>query len=154
MFPQLSRASYVVEMSKHGEKENEEVGSSYSMEWQALEKEYRAYAFLARSSMSFPVGDCIREAIEASSTDNFPEESIANTLEPRDIIGGRASYWSSKGQSNPGIPETLTYNLVAQICVITEISVHPFQGTICNLHYLCASYFIFFCKIYLKQKNS
>ncbi|KAF7814607.1 F-box protein [Senna tora] len=128
MFPQLSRAACVVELNKHGAKEPEEVGSSYSMEWQALEKNHRVYAYLARASMTFGIGDCIGDTIGASSTDNFPEESIDNTLEPRDMIGERASYWSSKGQNNPDVPETLTYKLVSQICVITEISVQPFEA--------------------------
>lgn len=130
MFPQLSRASYVVELNEHGAKEPEEVGSSYSLEWQALEKEHRVYAYIAKATMSFAIGDCIGETIGASSTDNFPEESIDNTLQSSEVVAGRASYWSSKGQSNPAVPETLTYKLVSQICVITEISVHPFQGTL------------------------
>ncbi|XP_028769086.1 F-box protein At4g00755 isoform X1 [Neltuma alba] len=127
MFPQLSRASYVVEMNKSGSKEPE-VGSSYSMECQSLEKDHRVYAYLARACTSFAIVGCIQETIGASSTDNFPEESIDNTLDARDDIGGRASYWSSKGQKNPDVPETLTYKLVCPICVITEISVHPFQA--------------------------
>ncbi|KAK4266726.1 hypothetical protein QN277_023612 [Acacia crassicarpa] len=127
MFPQLSRASCVAELNKSGAKEPE-VGSSSSMEWQALEKDHRVYAYLARACTSFGIVGCIGETIGASSTDNFPEESIDNTLEARDIINGRASYWSSKGQRNPGVPETLTYKLVCPICVIMEISVHPFEA--------------------------
>ena len=67
-------------------------------------------------------------AISASSTDNYPEESIANTLEPKEIVSRRASYWSSTGQRNPDVPETLIYKLTSDFCVITEISVQPFQG--------------------------
>ena len=139
MFPQLSRVSHVFELNKSGAKEPE-VGSSYSMEWQSLEKEHRVYAYLARACTSFAIVGCIEEAIGASSTDNFPEESIDNTLEARDNIGGRASYWSSKGQKNPDVPETLTYKLVCPVCVITEISVQPFKGTVVNLLKLCASF--------------
>lgn len=43
-------------------------------------------------------------------------------------MAGRYSYWSSNGQSNPYVPETLTYELVSQICVVTEINIQPFQA--------------------------
>ena len=130
MFPQLSRVARVVELNQHGAKEHVDVGSSNSMEWLALEREHRVYAYLARASAQCVDMDCIAKTIGASSTDNFPQESIDNTLEPRDIIAGRFSYWSSNGQSNPSVPETLTYELVSRICVITEINVQPFQGAL------------------------
>ncbi|MBA0790879.1 hypothetical protein Gohar_015496, partial [Gossypium harknessii] len=91
-------------------------------------REHRAYAFLARCCLSTTAGDCISEAIIASSTDNYPEESICNTLEPRDRVARTASYWSSKGQKNPAVPETLTYRLIADLCVVTEIKIRPFQA--------------------------
>ena len=130
MFPQLSRVARVVELNQHGAKEHVDVGSSNSMEWLALEREHRVYAYLAGASAQCVDMDCIAKTIGASSTDNFPQESIDNTLEPRDIIAGRFSYWSSNGQSNPSVPETLTYELVSRICVITEINVQPFQGAL------------------------
>ncbi|GKB41923.1 hypothetical protein Tco_0886865 [Tanacetum coccineum] len=46
---------------------------------------------------SFMRKDCILEAIVASSTDNYPLESIYHTLEPGDRVDLRASYWSSDG---------------------------------------------------------
>ncbi|KAE8733348.1 putative ATP binding protein [Hibiscus syriacus] len=102
MFPQLSRVDHVNELSS-ASKGHAEAGYSNFME-------------------------CISEAIIASSTDNYPEESIDNTLESRDRVARRASYWSSKGQSNPAVPETLTYRLCADLCVITEINIRPFQA--------------------------
>ncbi|MBA0605209.1 hypothetical protein Godav_017804 [Gossypium davidsonii] len=39
-----------------------------------------------------------------------------------------ASYWSSKGQRNPVVPETLTYRLIADLYVVTEIKIRPFQA--------------------------
>lgn len=81
----------------------------------------------------FIVRDCILEAISASSTDNYPEESIDNTLQPAEIVEGRASYWSSKGHSNPEVPERLTYKLADNFCVITEINICPFQGIVSNV---------------------
>ncbi|KAL5058702.1 hypothetical protein RYX36_030306 [Vicia faba] len=128
MFPQLSRVACVVELNQDGVKEHSEVGSSQSNECLALWKDHRVYSYLARSCLSPVSMDCIDKAISASSTDNFPQESIVNTLEERDNIAGRFSYWSSSGQSNPNVPETLTYQLASQICVITEINIQPFQA--------------------------
>ncbi|XWS32241.1 hypothetical protein CRYUN_Cryun23aG0143200 [Craigia yunnanensis] len=127
MFPQLSRVDHVNEIGGTV-KGHAEAGSSNFMEWKALEREHRVYAFLAHGGLSFAVGECISEAIIASSTDNYPEESIDNTLEPRDRVARRASYWSSKGHSSPAVPETLTYKLVSDLCVITEINIRPFQA--------------------------
>ncbi|KAL5069505.1 hypothetical protein RYX36_020392 [Vicia faba] len=128
MFPQLSRVACVVELNQDGVKEHSEVGSSQSNECLALWKDHRVYSYLARSCLSPVAMDCIDKAISASSTDNFPQESIVNTLEERDNIAGRFSYWSSSGQNNPNVPETLTYQLASQICVITEINIQPFQA--------------------------
>ncbi|XP_027350170.1 F-box protein At4g00755 [Abrus precatorius] len=128
MCPQLSRVACVVELNQHGAEQHAEVGSSYSMEWLSLQRDHRVYSYLARAFTSSVAMNCIAKTISASSTDNFPQESIDNTLEPRDNIGGRFSYWSSNGQSNPNVPETLTYELVSQICVITEINIQPFQA--------------------------
>ncbi|CAJ1816717.1 unnamed protein product [Sphenostylis stenocarpa] len=128
MFPQLSRVAFVVELNQHGAKEHAEVGSSYSMEWLVLQREHRVFAYLGKALMSSVAMNCIAKTVGASSTDNFPRESIDNTLEPRDTISGRFSYWSSNGQSNPNVPETLTYELISEICVITEINIQPFQA--------------------------
>nr|AFK39809.1 unknown [Lotus japonicus] len=128
IFPQLSRVTRVVETNQHGLEETPEVGSSSSMEWLALQRDHRVYAYLARSFKSSVSMNCIAKTIVASSTDNFPQESIDNTLEPSDHIAGRYSYWSSNGQSNPNVPETLTYELASQICVVTEINIQPFQA--------------------------
>lgn len=147
MFPQLSRVACVVELNQQGVKEPTEVGSSNSNEFLALQRDHRVYAYLARSLMSSVAMNCITKTIGASSTDNFPQESIDNTLDPRDNIAGRFSYWSSNGQSNPNVPETLTYELGSQICVISEINIHPFQGALPTIHKLCARpiYYTFFC---------
>ncbi|KAB2040154.1 hypothetical protein ES319_D02G061700v1 [Gossypium barbadense] len=93
MFPQLSRVDHVNKLGG-STKGHARVGSSNIMEWEALEREHRAYAFSAR---------CYR---------------VART----------ASYWSSKGQRNPVVPETLTYRLIADLYVVTEIKIRPFQA--------------------------
>ncbi|KVI10120.1 F-box domain, cyclin-like protein [Cynara cardunculus var. scolymus] len=131
MFPKVSSVISVVEMNnriEHGH-----YGVDGSMEWPRLEKEHRVYAFLARGFTSFMRRDCILEAIVASSTDNYPQESIHHTLEPGDRVDQRASYWSSEGEVDPSVPETLVYKLIANLCVITEIHIHPFQGYTRNL---------------------
>ncbi|KAL6005591.1 hypothetical protein ACLOJK_006158 [Asimina triloba] len=104
--------------------------SSYSVEWDRLEREHRIYARLARGLTSARnTRNCIHKAISASSTDNFPEESIDNTLEPRDEVKGRPSYWSSVGKVGAaGRPETLTYKLKSQLCVVEEINIQPFEA--------------------------
>lgn len=88
-----------------------------------------AYAALFQAVTKFPQSYCIADPVSASSTDNYPEESILNTLDPRDKIRQRDySYWSSKGSDDPEKPETLIYNLSANFCVISEIYLHPFQA--------------------------
>ncbi|KAL8139169.1 hypothetical protein V2J09_005170 [Rumex salicifolius] len=127
LFPQLSA---VVDTEEYGNKMEKpaEVGCSSSNEWEHAAREHRIYATLAHTLLTFEPVSCISEAMYASSTDNYPEESIFNTLDRRDRIGDRASYWSSSGKSDPWVPETLTYKLVSDFCVITEINIHPFQA--------------------------
>ncbi|KAI3764481.1 hypothetical protein L2E82_14490 [Cichorium intybus] len=86
-----------------------------------------AYAALFQALTKFPQSYCIADPVSASSTDRYPEESILNTLDPRDKILHRYSYWSSKGSDDPETSETLIYNLTASFCVISEICLHPFQ---------------------------
>ncbi|XP_043717232.1 F-box protein At4g00755-like [Telopea speciosissima] len=126
MYSEISRVAHVIEGNNMTEPL--EVGSNSSLEWESLKKDHRVYAHLAHCFKSFRTKDCILEAISASSTDNYPEESIDNTLEPSDRVVRRPSYWSSKGENNPAVPEILTYRLVSRLCVITEISIQPFKA--------------------------
>ncbi|XP_077234651.1 F-box protein At4g00755-like isoform X2 [Tasmannia lanceolata] len=107
-----------------------EVGTSNYLEWKSLEREHRVYACLALP-LAFPLvmKDCIVASIIASSTDNYPIETIENTLDPSDRTLGRYSYWSSKGANNPEVPETLTYRLASKLCVVNEINIRPFQAS-------------------------
>lgn len=127
MFPQLSSVVRISE-SSCCKKTPDDVGSSRALELETLEREHKVYALLAQGLTSLDVGGCIMDAVSASSTDNNPEESIDNTLEPRDRVGRSASYWSSEGQCDPAAPETLIYKLVASLCVIHEINIQPFQA--------------------------
>ncbi|XP_031094816.1 F-box protein At4g00755-like [Ipomoea triloba] len=126
MFPEVSGVTDAIE--DKNTIDTVEVELDKSVELTRLERDHRVYAFLSRGLSPFLKKDCILEAICASSTDNYPEESIRNTLVPNDRVGRRASYWSSKGASDPAVPETLMYELAAKFCVITEIHVQPFQA--------------------------
>ncbi|KAF5480360.1 hypothetical protein F2P56_001119 [Juglans regia] len=126
IFPEISNVTHIIEVNNMIEPAK--ISSDDSAEWERLKRDHRVYAFLTRGLTPFMRGDCISEPISASSTDNYPGESIQNTLEPRDRVEDRASYWSSKGESDPGVPETLIYKLVANLCVVTEIHVQPFQA--------------------------
>lgn len=127
MFPEVSRFKHVVEVANSMELI---VGSSNSFEWKRLEEEHRAYAHLGRSLTSpMKLRGCIETSIRASSTDNFPEENIENTLDPSEKVDGRPSYWSSIGEEDPEVSETLTYKLKSQLCVVYEIKIKPFKAT-------------------------
>ncbi|KAJ4876717.1 F-box protein [Raphanus sativus] len=102
----------------------------------------RSWRHFAKGCTSSPIQSCIADAIAASSTDRLPAESISNTLDERDRVGRTPSYWSSAGHHNPSVPETLLYKLKADLCLITQLSIHPFQvyyypgRPICSSHYV------------------
>ncbi|XP_024403243.1 F-box protein At4g00755 isoform X1 [Physcomitrium patens] len=97
-----------------------------------LDMEERKYRHLLRELKREPLIErsCIREAVKASSTDNYPEESIDQTLYTEGVLSDQQtpSYWSSSGQGDVNWPETLTYNLVSDLCVIYEVRIHPFRA--------------------------
>lgn len=128
-FPQLSSIVSVVNANE-GTMNSVEVKTNCVVEREVLESDHKVYASLLQAIMKSKVSpkDCIANAVSASSTDNYPDESVVNTLNPRDRFIRRASYWSSKGQSNPEVPETLIYKLRTGIWVITEIDIQPFEG--------------------------
>ncbi|KAL9234435.1 hypothetical protein vseg_009307 [Gypsophila vaccaria] len=127
-FPQLSGIAHIVDISTRRQQNRSEVGCSKSDELEQLKKEHRVFSSLAQQLSSSEVVECIAVAIQATTTDRYPEESVINTLEPRDQIGYGASYWSSSGKNDPEVPEMLTYELISGFCVITEINVRPFQA--------------------------
>ncbi|KAF7813251.1 F-box protein [Senna tora] len=125
-FPELSGVAHVIEVDNVIEPVRYMLGNS--MNWECLKRNHKVYAFLARGLTPSVKNNCISETISASSTDNYPQESIQNTLEPRESADLRVSYWSSKGESDPSVPERLIYKLASKICVVTEIHVRPFQA--------------------------
>ncbi|CAN6290908.1 unnamed protein product [Urochloa humidicola] len=96
----------------------------------AESRDHAVYSYLggALTSAAKPSVDCIFRCIGASSTDNFPEETIDNTLEPLDRVRQRASYWSSGGHDDPDAPESLIYRLNSDLCIIDEFRVQPFRA--------------------------
>ncbi|KAF9687778.1 hypothetical protein SADUNF_Sadunf02G0128400 [Salix dunnii] len=90
IFPHFLRVDCVIEPSCGIEKPSE-FGCSKFVEWETLKREHKTYAFLAQGCLSFPLRECILDAISASSTDNYPVESIRNTLQLGDNSEGRAS---------------------------------------------------------------
>ncbi|PIN16220.1 hypothetical protein CDL12_11130 [Handroanthus impetiginosus] len=126
-YPQLSN---IVGIVNPNDGTVESIENNSTVQWEILERIQKVYASLLQAITKSKVSpkDCIAYAISASSTDNYPEESIVNTLNPRDRFIMRASYWSSKGQSDPEVPETLIYKLRASIWVITEIDIQPFEA--------------------------
>ncbi|CAM0946531.1 unnamed protein product [Alopecurus aequalis] len=95
------------------------------------ERDYRIYSNLAGAVVS-DSGDsdvaCITYCIGASSTNYFPEETMENTLYEDSIVDFHPSYWSSDGADDPEEPESLTYRLNHDICIVDEIRVQPFQA--------------------------
>uniref|UniRef100_A0A2P2J9I5 F-box domain-containing protein n=1 Tax=Rhizophora mucronata TaxID=61149 RepID=A0A2P2J9I5_RHIMU len=126
MFPEMSSVTRVIEVDDIIQPLD--VRQSDCIEWEFCKRNHSVYALLAQGLSPFLEKGCISGAISASSTDNYPEESIRNTLVPSDRVASVASYWSSKGQSDPAVPETLVYRLIANLCLVTEIHVQPFQG--------------------------
>ncbi|KAF3795641.1 F-box protein [Nymphaea thermarum] len=126
LFPETSMFTGVEDRSLD---EDPMIGCSSALERKNLEREHKIYACLVQSLLSPPVdNECIRRPIAASSTDNYPEESIDKTLQACHNEGEGPSYWSSEGESNTDVPETLTYCLSSRLCVIYEVNVHPFQA--------------------------
>ncbi|KQK23987.1 F-box protein At4g00755 [Brachypodium distachyon] len=95
------------------------------------ESQFRIFSCLCGAvlhSTTKPDADCIQNCFGASSTDNFPDESMDSTLQPQDRINLNPSYWSSGGQDDPDVPESLTYKLASDICVVREIKLQPFKA--------------------------
>ncbi|XP_058757102.1 F-box protein At4g00755-like [Vicia villosa] len=126
MIPELSSVVRTIEGDNLIEFDGNNVGYYYTRKRECLKRDHRVYAILAFGLI--PMGNnCISQAICASSTNDPIKESLTNTLEPRDITERGLSYWSSIGQSNPCVTETLLYRLYSKICLVTEIYVQPFQ---------------------------
>ncbi|XP_047081065.1 F-box protein At4g00755-like [Lolium rigidum] len=95
------------------------------------ERAYRIYSNLAGALVSSSPKDstgCVLRCVGASSTDDFPNETMVHTLHERGLVNFRPSYWSSCGSDNPDEPESLTYRLNSDFCIVDEIRVQPFKA--------------------------
>ncbi|KAK1615338.1 hypothetical protein QYE76_020855 [Lolium multiflorum] len=95
------------------------------------ERDFRIYSNLAGAVVSAPRNHDVAiftHCIGASSTDQFPKETMEHTLDEDYIVNFRPSYWSSGGSDSPDEPESLTYRLNHDICIVDEIKVQPFEA--------------------------
>lgn len=127
MAPEVSVFASVTEESSSDR--NAERGSSNDTEWEMLEREHRAYSYLCHCLVSPKRKEnCILEPIGASSTDYYRDEGIENTMDPSDRAVLGTSYWSSKGTDDPTVSENLTYRLNSNLCIVSEVKIHPFKA--------------------------
>lgn len=105
--------------------------------WETLQREHRIYTSLLKI-LADPIEcrkECIAFPVGASSTNSDPVENVINTLVPLDRYTWGGSYWSSTGQSDPNVPEHILYRLITTTCLVTEIHIRPFQGSLCAFLY-------------------
>ncbi|KAK9757992.1 hypothetical protein RND81_01G199200 [Saponaria officinalis] len=98
LFPQLSSVTRVVDTSNRQQQKCSDVGCSRSAELEQLKLEHRVFASLSWGLTSSEVLECLADATAASSTDN------------------------------PDVSERLTYQLISNFCVVTEINIKSFQA--------------------------
>jgi hypothetical protein len=136
IFTRIEQSATSASSSSNGVNE-EDAGSTATATataWENHKREQRVYMRLVHALLSPLLSPhtwqgCIAACIGASSTDNFPEEGIQNTLVPGDMdMDDMESYWSSGGQEDPGVPEFLMYKLCSDLCLIDEIRIQPFRA--------------------------
>lgn len=127
--PEISNFTDIDLLDRSTLKPLQEASSSTSSEWQILKRGHLVYTYFAHCLLTKNSDKaCELTCIGASSTDNFPEESIENTLEPSDSVEMRPSYWSSGGQRDPNVQESLVYRLSSDLYTISEIRIQPFKA--------------------------
>ncbi|KAF4400788.1 hypothetical protein G4B88_001343 [Cannabis sativa] len=72
-----------------------DIGLRNGTEFELLKRNHKIFSFLAKALSPVITNDCLSTAISASSTDNYPTESIVHTLQPGDRNQNVASYWST-----------------------------------------------------------
>jgi hypothetical protein len=129
--PEISNFSGIELLDRETLKPLQEASSSSSSEWQILKRAHLVFTYFAHCLLTHnSEKPSVMICIGASSTDNFPEESIENTVEPSDEVGIRPSYWSSSGQNDPNVQESLVYRLESDLYIVSEIRIQPFKGLI------------------------
>ncbi|XP_073127862.1 F-box protein At4g00755-like [Henckelia pumila] len=97
--------------------------------WEILKMEHNIYSSLLQALEKPLIArkGCVSYVVGASSTDTTVAQNIVNVLSPTDRYDWGHSYWSSKGQSDPNMPESILLKLNADICVVREIGIRPFE---------------------------
>ncbi|XP_078151725.1 F-box family protein [Carex rostrata] len=148
--PEVSYFTSIKEITPPGTTTLDE--SSSTPEWRNHETDHKIYAYLSQHLFSTEgTRSCISYTIGASSTDNYLDESIDNTLELSENVNSMASYWSSGGQVDPTVPESLMYQLAHDVVFVHEIRIEPFSAF---FHYgapIYSSKFVQFKLGYTKQ---
>jgi len=128
-FTRIEQSATSASSSNNGVNEEDAGSTATATAWENHKREQRVYMRLVHALLSDRTWKgCIAACIGASSTDNFPEEGIQNTLVPGDHMNDMESYWSSGGQEDPGVPEFLVYKLCSDLCLIDEIRIQPFRA--------------------------
>lgn len=126
--PSFYHVNHVVEV-KRGQNICMYVIPMNPVNWEILEMEHNIYSSLLQA-LAKPViarKECVSYVVGASSTDTTVVQNIVNVLSTTDRYDWGHSYWSSKGQSDPNMPESILFKLNADICVISEIGIRPFK---------------------------
>jgi len=136
-FTRIEQSATSASSSNNGVNEEDAGSTATATAWESHKREQRVYMRLVHALLSDRTWKgCIAACIGASSTDNFPEEGIQNTLVPGDHMNDMESYWSSGGQEGPGVPEFLVYKLCSDLCLIDEIRIQPFRGLCHRIYFL------------------
>ncbi|TVU42569.1 hypothetical protein EJB05_08985 [Eragrostis curvula] len=142
-FTRIDQVTSANDSSNNGEVA--ESSAATAAAWEIHERDHMVYTNLVHTLLSPCTSkNCIAGCIGASSTDNFPEESIENTLDPWDSMNLEPSYWSSVGHADPTIPEYLIYRLRSDLCLINEIRVQPFRVFFQPGHHIFSAQYVRF----------
>ncbi|KAK4480975.1 hypothetical protein RD792_011839 [Penstemon davidsonii] len=104
----------------------DEARNEHNPEW--YHKMYSSLLSALSNSTIYP-RNCIDCVIGASSTNIYPPESVVHTLLNTDRYALGGSYWSSRGQSDPDVPETIQYKLLNNVCIVNEIQIRPCKAS-------------------------
>ncbi|XP_051124496.1 F-box protein At4g00755-like [Andrographis paniculata] len=111
-----------VGLFEHGNRNN-------SRRFRALEKQHKVFNYLlsALSKANINPKDIVQYVIGASSTRNYPKDSVVNVLLPSDLFYYQASQWSSTGHTHGDVCESILFKLDGGICIVTHVDIQPFQ---------------------------
>ncbi|KAJ3690360.1 hypothetical protein LUZ61_019524 [Rhynchospora tenuis] len=141
--PEVSYFSGIKEITPWGTIQLDE--SNSTTEWRNRERDHKIYTYINSFLVSTKgARSCISHCISASSTDRFPDERIENTLEPREEVNWRPSYWSSAGEVDPAVPESLMYQLNYDLTFVDEIMIQPFREFFQNVDRIYSSKYVRF----------